>query len=328
MGTGDWNDGMDRVGREGKGESVWLAFFLYDVLSRFEEIARRHKDPDFATQCEIHAKTLKENIEKNGWDGNWYRRAYFDDGTPLGSASDAECQIDSIPQSWATLSVAGDEQRRGAALQSAYDRLVQKDKALVLLLSPAFDKSALDPGYIKGYVPGVRENGGQYTHAAVWLAMAFAKSGDNNRAWELFNLISPINHGRTAKEIATYKVEPYVTAGDVYAVAPHTGQGGWTWYTGSAGWMYQLIISSVLGIKKTAGKISFDPCIPDEWSSFKIHYRFGKAVYHITISRKEGTHEMSVILDGAKQEAKCLTLVDDGKEHFVEVSSTDILIEQ
>ncbi|HZI52385.1 MAG TPA: cyclic beta 1-2 glucan synthetase, partial [Chitinophagaceae bacterium] len=244
IGSGDWNDGMDKVGEHGKGESVWLGFFLYDVIMRFIEIAALHGDSTFAEQYKIRADQLRKNIEKHAWDGEWYRRAYFDDGTPLGSSTNDECKIDSIAQSWSVLSGAGDARRSRMGMEAAYTRLVRKENALIQLFDPPFDKSEMNPGYIKGYVPGVRENGGQYTHAAIWMVMALAALGDKRRTWDLLKMINPINHGLTQEDIAVYKVEPYVVPADVYAISQHTGRGGWTWYTGSAGWMYQLIVES------------------------------------------------------------------------------------
>ncbi len=319
MGTGDWNDGMNRVGHNGKGESIWLGFFLYDVLAKFIEVAKLYNDPDFAAQCKKDAETLSVNIEKNGWDGDWYRRAYFDDGTTLGSASNIDCKIDAIAQSWSVLSGAGNRERSVTAMESAVRYLVKKDAALIQLLDPPFDKAAIDPGYIKGYVPGVRENGGQYTHAAVWTVMAFARLGDSNRTWELLQMINPLNHGNTTDGITIYKVEPYVMAGDVYALPPHTGHGGWTWYTGSASWMYQLIIESFLGLRTQGDKLRFAPCIPAEWSSFKVHYRHRGTMYHITIHQKNIAGELTVSVDGLNQEDNAVSLVDDAVEHFVEV---------
>lgn len=320
MGTGDWNDGMDRVGKQGKGESVWLAFFLYDVLTQFVPVAQAHNDPDFVAQCTNEAKTLKENIEKNAWDGHWYRRAYFDDGTPLGSESNQECQIDSLAQSWSVLSGAGEIWHSAAGMESADKRLVRPKDNLIQLLDPAFDKSALEPGYIKGYVPGVRENGGQYTQAAVWLIMAFAKLGNNKRAWELLGMINPINHSKTADAVAVYKVEPYVMAADVYALSPHTGRGGWTWYTGSAGWTYQLITESLLGIKMEGNKLSFAPCIPDEWETFKVRYRFKNTFYQLSFTQKGSNTKMLVTVDGIEQTGNTIDLIDDKAEHIVEIS--------
>lgn len=315
IGSCDWNDGMDKVGEHGKGESVWLAFFLYDVLLRFAEVARLMHDDAFATRCVQEAATLQANIEKNAWDGEWYRRAYFDDGTPLGSASNPECQIDSISQSWAVLSGAGDPQRTASAMHQVDQRLVRRDHALIQLLDPPFSTSQLNPGYIRGYVPGVRENGGQYTHAAIWTAMAFAKLGDGARAWELLNMINPINHARSAAEVAVYKVEPYVVAADVYAVSPHVGRGGWTWYTGSSGWMYRLIIEALLGITLEVDRLHLAPVLPPEWSSFKMRYRYRDSLYLITVRQDGAAPGMTV--DGVAQEGNTIVLNDDGAEHLV-----------
>jgi cellobiose phosphorylase len=319
IGTGDWNDGMNRVGEHGKGESVWLGFFLYDVLQQFIEVARLRGDIAFVERCQREAAQLRQSLEQNGWDGEWYRRAYFDDGSVLGSASNAECQIDSISQSWSVLSGAGDAGRSRMAMEAVDQRLVRRDHALIQLLDPPFDKSGLNPGYIKGYVPGVRENGGQYTHAAIWTVMAFGALGNQQRAWELLSLINPLNHGSTPSDVATYKVEPYVVAADVYAVAPHIGRGGWTWYTGSAGWMYRLIVESLLGLRLHVDKLSFSPCLPDEWRSFKLHYRYRNTSYHITIINKGGLTATRVTVDGVNQSDTAIQLVDDRKERFVDV---------
>jgi cyclic beta-1,2-glucan synthetase len=320
IGSGDWNDGMNLVGLHGKGESVWLGFFLYEVLMRFTELAHMRGDTAFAERCQAEAAQLRQNIEHNGWDGEWYRRAYFDDGTPLGSASNAECQIDAIAQSWAVLSGAGDPLRSRTAMAAVDRRLVRRDHALIQLLDPPFDKSALDPGYIKGYVPGVRENGGQYTHGAIWTVMAFAALGDSRRAWELFDMINPVNHASSEAAIATYKVEPYVVAADVYAVSPHTGRGGWTWYTGSAGWMYRLIVESLLGLKLEVDKLRFAPCLPSEWETFKLHYRYRETVYHIVVLQTHAPDsKTSVTVDGVEQQDEAVPLVDDRLEHAVEV---------
>ncbi|SFB07280.1 Cellobiose phosphorylase [Collimonas sp. OK607] len=321
MGSCDWNDGMDKVGDKGKGESVWLSFFLYDVLTGFAEIAEIHADHAFADRCRSEAKQLQQNIEKNGWDGGWYRRAYFDDGTPLGSAQNVECQIDSISQSWAVLSGAGDPQRVQTAMQAVDKRLVRRTEAIIQLLDPPFDKSDQDPGYIRGYVPGVRENGGQYTHAAIWTVMAFAKLGNHWRAWELMRLINPLNHGKTARKIATYKVEPYVVAADVYARAPHVGRGGWTWYTGSAGWMYRLIVESLLGLKLEGDKLHVTPCLPQDWDTYRMNYRYRDTMYSIvvtqTVARGAGTQ---VSVDGIMQMDAVIVLQDDKREHVVEIT--------
>jgi cellobiose phosphorylase len=257
------------------------------------------------------------NIERNGWDGGWYRRAYFDDGTPLGSEENSECQIDSIAQSWSVLCGAADAGRSRGAMRALDERLVRRDRGLVQLLDPPFDKGDLNPGYIKGYLPGIRENGGQYTHAAIWAAMAFARLGDNRRAWELFDVINPVNHAKTAAAIATYKVEPYVVAADVYAVPPHIGRGGWTWYTGSAGWMYRLITESLLGLRLEVDRLHLAPCVPAGWGGFKIHYRYRETVYHIEIVQAPG--EAAMTIDGEPSSGAAIPLVNDGREHFVEL---------
>ena len=321
MGSGDWNDGMNLVGEHGKGESVWLGFFLYEVLMRFTEVARSHGDVSFAERCLREAAGLRHTIEEHGWDGEWYRRAYFDDGAPLGSALNPECQIDSISQSWSVLSGAGEAARARLAMEAVDQRLVRREQALIQLLEPPFDKSDLNPGYIKGYVPGVRENGGQYTHAAIWAVMAFAALGDNSRAWELLAMINPVNHARSPEEIAIYKVEPYVVTADVYAVSPHTGRGGWSWYTGSAGWMYRLIVESLLGLRLEVDKLRFTPCLPSDWSGFTMHYRYRETVYHIAVQRPPAAPgETRVTLDGVDQQDNTIPLIDDRQEHFVEVS--------
>jgi cellobiose phosphorylase len=320
IGGGDWNDGMNMVGEQGRGESVWLGFFLYEVLMRFCEVARDRGDTSFAERCEKEAAGLRFNIEEHGWDGEWYRRAYFDDGTPLGSASNLECRIDSIAQSWSVLSGAADAGRTRMAMEAVDKRLVRRDNGLIQLLDPPFDKSGLNPGYIKGYVPGVRENGGQYTHGAIWAVMAFAALGDRERAWELLTMINPVNHARSPEAIATYKVEPYVVAADVYALSPHTGRGGWTWYTGSAGWMYRLIVESLLGLRLEGDKLRFAPCIPADWKMFKVHYRYRETVYHIDVLQThDGNGVSSVIIDGVELHDNAIPLVDDRKEHTVEV---------
>ncbi|HEX3717310.1 MAG TPA: glucoamylase family protein [Verrucomicrobiae bacterium] len=320
IGCGDWNDGMNRVGEQGRGESVWLAFFFYDVLNQFAELARAHGDPGFAEQCLAHAHELQRNIELHAWDGEWYRRAYFDNGEPLGSHTNEECQIDSLPQSWSVISGAGEPARSRQAMQSVDDRLVRRDAGLIQLFDPPFDKSALNPGYIKGYIPGVRENGGQYTHGAIWTVMACALMGETDRAWELFALLNPVHHGGTPKQIGTYKVEPYVIAADVYGEEPHTGRGGWTWYTGSAGWMYRLLIETLLGVNLTGDQLLLTPRIPKGWNSYKVHYRYRQTIYHITINRlvAEWAESNQLVLDGKELAGKMIPLVDDRREHFVE----------
>ena len=320
MGCGDWNDGMNLVGKEGKGESVWLAFFFYEVLTQFVALARQRGDFNTADRLELEAGRLRGNIEQSAWDGQWYRRAYFDDGKPLGSSENEECQIDSISQSWSVLSGAGMQDRTSIAMASVYKRLVKSDEQLILLLDPPFDKSDLNPGYIKGYVPGVRENGGQYTHGAIWTAMAFAEMGDTDRAWELFSMINPIHHGATPEGIGKYRAEPYVVAADVYGVAPHVGRGGWTWYTGSAGWMYRLITESLLGIHLDVDKLRFQPRPPRDWPSFKMHYRFRETTYHILVKCNGGGNRMqSLSVDGVEQNEPFVHLIDDGGSHQVNI---------
>lgn len=319
IGSCDWNDGMDKVGERGKGESVWLSFFLYEVLMRFSEVVTLRNDLLFSQKFQNEANKLRQNIEAQAWDGEWYRRAYFDDGTPLGSAQNVECQIDSISQSWSVLSGAGAPDRTSLAMQAADRRLVRNEEAFIQLLDPPFDKSDQHPGYIRGYVPGVRENGGQYTHAAIWLAMAFIKlGGDANkqRAWELMRMINPVNHGKTDIDIARYKVEPYVIAADVYAVSPHVGRGGWTWYTGSSGWMYRLIIESLLGIKLENDKLIITPCLPKEWTSYRVDYRYRDTVYQITITKNQSpTVTGKVMLDGVELSDGIIPLIDDKNDH-------------
>ncbi len=319
IGSCDWNDGMDKVGSEGKGESVWLGFFLYDVLMRFAAIAKQRGDQKFVLRCQQEAVKLQTNLEHHGWDGDWYRRAYFDDGTPLGSASNTECKIDSISQSWSVLSGAGNPVRTVTAMQALDQYLVRREAALVQLLDPPFDHSEQNPGYIRGYVPGVRENGGQYTHAAVWAAMAFAKMGDAKRAWELFNMINPVNHGTTAEQIAIYKVEPYVIAADVYGVTPHVGRGGWTWYTGSSGWMYRFIIESLLGLTLEGDKLYFAPCLPADWTQFKLRYQYRETTYQITIIQQHQSLATEVLIDDIKQDSPYVSLINDGLTHSVTV---------
>jgi cyclic beta-1,2-glucan synthetase len=317
IGTCDWNDGMDRVGNQGRGESVWLGFFLYEVLQCFAELAERRADYGFVTTCRSAAQVLSHHIEQNAWDGKWYRRGYFDDGTPLGSEQNDECRIDSISQSWGVLSGAADPQRVRGAMQEVDARLVRRDAGLIQLLDPPFDKGVLDPGYIRGYVPGVRENGGQYTHAAIWTAMAFARLGDADKAWELTRMINPVSHSSTPEDCAIYKAEPYVMTADIYAVAPHVGRGGWSWYTGSAGWMYRLIVESLLGVERKGERLALAPQLPPDWEGFRLHYRYGSTRYTIDVRRGDSVTVLSV--DGVAQDSSVLALVDDGRAHNVEL---------
>ncbi len=319
MGSGDWNDGMNLVGIHGKGESVWLGFFLYEVLTQFAQIAEKRGDAVFVERCRVEAQKLQKNLEQYGWDGEWYLRAYFDDGSPLGSKKNVECQIDSVSQSWSVLSGAASHARAQQAMSALDQRLIHRESGLIQLLDPPFDKSNLNPGYIKGYIPGVRENGGQYTHAAIWAAMAFADLGDNERAWQLMRMMNPVNRSATPEKISTYKVEPYVAAADVYALEPHTGRGGWTWYTGSAGGMYRLIIESLLGLKLEADKLTFKPCLPVDWKSLKMNYHYKKTLYQIAISQTEEEQRSSVRVDGVLCSEMTIPLIDDRKTHRVEV---------
>ncbi|MBO0801221.1 MAG: phosphorylase, partial [Blastocatellia bacterium] len=321
MGSGDWNDGMNRVGREGRGESVWLAWFLIATLSDFAELAERRGDRERSATYRSHAEKLKLAVEKEAWDGEWYRRAYFDDGTPLGSAENEECRIDSIAQSWGVISGAADPERARRALNSVDKHLVRRDRKLVLLFTPPFDQSPLDPGYIKGYVPGVRENGGQYTHAAIWTVLAFALLGDGDRAFELFRMINPVCLTRKEEEVMRYQIEPYVIAADVYAAAPYVGRGGWSWYTGSGGWMYRVAIEAILGFKLRVSRFTIDPCIPSSWRQYEIVYTHQQARYRIIVENPEGVSRgvARVELDGAALEDKWVPLSGEEGEHQVRV---------
>jgi cyclic beta-1,2-glucan synthetase len=326
MGSGDWNDGMNRVGVEGKGESVWLGWFLYLTLKNFAGFCDKRKEKRRGNKYRSHMEKLKQALEENGWDGDWYRRAYFDDGTPLGSAQNEECRIDSIPQSWGVISGAADRQRSLRAVAAVEEYLIRRGDGLVVLFTPPFDKSPVDPGYIKGYVPGVRENGGQYTHAALWMVIAYAMLGEGDRAWELFALLNPISHASTRAGLHKYRVEPYVAAADVYAVWPHTGRGGWTWYTGSAGWMYRGVLESIVGFKLRGNRLSIDPCIPRGWREFEITYRQGSTTYNLQI---ENPHNLNrgvaeVEVDGKKVDGSEIELESDGKEHVVRITLNQV----
>jgi cyclic beta-1,2-glucan synthetase len=272
MGCGDWNDGMNKVGEEGRGESVWVGWFLLVVLARFLPIMKHRGDTDQAADWQIRQAALRNAIETNAWDGEWYRRAYFAVETPLGSVQNDECQIDSLAQTWAVIA-GGDPIRSRQAVEAVMDRLVEWKAKLVLLFTPPFNTSRLDPGYIKGYVPGIRENGGQYTHSASWLIQALTMLGDGNRAAQIFDLINPVNHATTRDQAALYQVEPYVICADVYGVPPHTGRGGWTWYTGSAAWFYRAAIEFILGFQLRGKQVQFSPRIPDAWDGFQFRFR-------------------------------------------------------
>ena len=320
MGSGDWNDGMNRVGHLGQGESVWLGFFLHEVLSQFATLAQRRGDEAFAKQCLATAGVLASQIEKHAWDGQWYRRAYFDHGEPLGSAQNAECRIDSLPQSWATIAGVGAPERRRLALDSMWDQLVHQDIQIVQLLTPPFDRCALDPGYIKGYPPGVRENGGQYTHAAVWAAQALALAGRSEQAAALVSLLNPINHALDPQAVERYKVEPYVFSADVYGQPPHDGRGGWTWYTGSAAWFYRLLHEVIFGIERQVDTLRFRPRVPASWTRFKLHYRYYQTFYHLVFTQAPTQQgPIRLTLDGQSLQGETLKLVNDQRDHTVEV---------
>jgi cyclic beta-1,2-glucan synthetase len=321
MGGGDWNDGMNRVGHLGKGESVWVGWFLYTTLTAFSPFCDQRKQTARADRYRKHCENLKTALAQNAWDGDWYRRAYFDDGTPLGSVQNDECRIDSIVQSWSVISGAAESYRSQRAMAAVEEYLIRRGDGLVILFTPPFDKSNLDPGYIKGYVPGVRENGGQYTHAALWTLIAFAMLGDGERAGELFSLLNPVNHSSTRAGLHKYKVEPYVAVGDVYAVPPHTGRGGWTWYTGSAGWMYRAGLESILGFKLQGETLMIDPCVPRWWRDFEITYRRGRTTWRIKVENPLGVSRgvATVELDGSLQTNDEIPLVDDSQTHNVRV---------
>lgn len=318
MGTGDWNDGMNLVGREGRGESVWVAWFLIDTLRRFAPLCAARGEGEVAKELLAAAERYRAAVEQHGWDGAWYRRAYFDDGTPLGSAANTECRIDSIAQSWAVISGAGSVERARQAMHAVEEHLVREKDGLILLFTPPFDTGTLEPGYIKGYVPGVRENGGQYTHAALWVVMATALLGEGDRAHALFSLLNPIRHGESGTRIATYRVEPYVVAADVYGAPPHTGRGGWTWYTGSASWMYRIGLENLLGFRRGGDHFTLEPAIPAKWEGFQMAVRHGTASYGIEV-RRALAHEQpgEFTLDGQPLTGGRVPLEDDGRQHQV-----------
>ncbi len=318
IGTGDWNDGFSAIGREGKGESVWLGWFILLTLKRFMPICKKYADNERFEKYGQVMTELLDNMEKNAWDGSWYRRAYFDDGTPVGSISSLECQIDSIAQSWAIISESGRENRVKDAMLAVERYLWDKEEGILKLFTPPFDKTKNNPGYIRGYIPGVRENGGQYTHAAIWAILAYTKLGDRDKAMELFNMLNPINHTRTKTEVAKYKVEPYVIAADVYDVHPNVGRGGWTWYTGAAGWMYQVAIEGILGISINNDKLTISPCVPTNWPGYTVNYRYKTTEYviEVQLGRRENTR---IILDETVLNGFPVSLIDDGQKHLLKI---------
>jgi cyclic beta-1,2-glucan synthetase len=309
------------VGVEGKGESVWLAWFLIDVVGRFTEVMEQAGMGEHVASYRKEAERLAEAVEKEAWDGDWYRRGYFDDGTPLGSLKNREAWIDSLPQSWAVLSGAADRERARQALESAYEHLVPNNEKLVLLFTPPFDKTEKSPGYIQAYPPGVRENGGQYTHGALWLAMAFARLGDGEKSHALLSMLNPIEHAREPEDVARYVVEPYVVAADIYRLPGRVGQGGWTWYTGSAGWMYRAWLEEVLGVKVCGNTMRIDPVLPSSWDKVGVRYRHGKALYEITIENPDGLNGgvAWVEVDGRRLEDSAIALEKALIKHRVRV---------
>jgi len=319
MGSGDWNDGMNRVGHAGKGESVWLGFFLHHVLTSFAPLAQARGDVSLVDLCAREAAVLAVHLDGEAWDGAWYTRAWFDSGEPLGSHVNAECRIDSLPQSWAVLSGATDPVRARQAMSEVDRQLVDAEHGVVRLFTPPFVDSQPNPGYIQGYVAGVRENGGQYTHAAVWAAMAFAALGDADRAWAITRMLNPIHHSDSPSARERYRVEPYVMAADVYTVAPHAGMGGWTWHTGSAGWMYRLLLESLFGLRVEVDRLTLTPCMPADWSGFTLKYRFRETNYRLVARRVRPDESPAYTLDGTRLADPWLTLVDDGSDHEVKV---------
>ena len=320
IGTGDWNDGMNRVGHQGRGESVWLGWFLSKILHDFSALVRARGDTARAVRWAGERERMATMLEQ-AWDGDWYRRAYFDDGTPLGSAQAQECRIDAISQSWAVLSRVAPRRRAERAMDAVRMQLVRRDTGVIQLLAPPFDQSSLDPGYIRGYIPGVRENGGQYTHAAIWTVMAMAHLGSGDEAVELFHMLNPINHNRTPADVERYQVEPYVVAADVYTHPAHIGRGGWTWYTGSAAWMYRLGLESILGLRRRGQRFSVAPCVPGTWNGFVVRWRYGRSLYEITVENPGRTNRgvAEAVLDGDRVDARSIPLVDDGATHRLRV---------
>ena len=309
MGTGDWNDAMSSVGDEGRGESVWLAWFLVEVLKKFADLCAGRGEQELASRYRDRADGLRATVERTGWDGEWYLRAFFDDGTPLGSRQNEEARIDSLSQSWSVISGSGDPDRTAVAMRSVEEHLIREKEKLVLLYSPPFDKSRPHPGYIMGYPPGVRENGGQYTHAALWVAMAFARMKDGDRAVRVLQMLNPIEHSRTPADCAAYRTEPYVVAADVYSLQHQSGRGGWTWYTGSAGWMYRVWLEEVLGFKLRAGRLSIEPVIPEGWPGYHLTFRYGRTEYRIAVE------------NGGERSKQEIELVDDGEVHSIHINA-------
>ncbi len=330
MGSGDWNDGMNRVGSGGKGESVWNGWFLLSIFRDLLPLMEERGDGPRAERYRAEAERLRQSLEEHAWDGRWYRRAYFDDGTPLGSADNAECRIDSLPQSWAVISGAACPERARQAFDEMFERLVRSDEQIIKLFTPPFgqtsevsktSEASLEPGYVKGYVPGIRENGGQYTHAATWVVKAAAMLGRGTTAERLLSLLNPIEH-TTPQKVERYRVEPYVLAGDVAGESPHTGRGGWTWYTGSAGWLYRVALEDILGVRRRGERLYIEPCVPAAWRKYTVTLRHGGSTYHIEVRNPDGGEHgvRRLSIDGQTVQAGCIDLIDDGKAHQVHVT--------
>jgi len=319
MGSGDWNDGMNRVGIGRKGESVWLGWFLYENHKRFAYLCDLKGEEGLSEQHRQRAEKIREIVDQVAWDGDWYLRAFYDDGSPLGSHRNKECQIDSLPQSWSIITGGAPKERQFKAIDAVDEHLVQKEDRLIQLFTPPFDKTEKDPGYIKGYPPGIRENGGQYTHAAIWAVWALTELGMGYKAFEQFKLLNPITHSLTNEDANRYAVEPYVVAADIYSKAPYVGRGGWTWYTGSSGWLYRLGMEAILGFKLKGDHFTIDPCIPDNWDGFNLTYKNGSSVFHIEVKNpghiEKGVKEM--ILDGEKMQDNIIPFLQDSKDHHV-----------
>jgi cyclic beta-1,2-glucan synthetase len=318
---------MNRVGEQGRGESVWLGWFLHTTLMAFAPVANARGEQQRSARWLAHAAVLRESLERNAWDGAWYRRGYFDDGTPLGSAQSDECRIDSIAQSWSVISGVATGARATQAMAELESQLIRPDVGLALLFAPPFDRTPLEPGYVKGYPPGIRENGGQYTHAAAWSVIAFAKLGEGNKAADLFALLNPINKTNTRAGLRRYKVEPYAVAADIYSMPPHVGRGGWTWYTGSAGWIYRAGLESILGFQLQGEHLLMNPCIPKEWPNFSISFKYRTSRYDIAVANPSAVSSgvVRTIVDGAVLNGPStigvrISLVNDGATHAVQLT--------
>jgi len=319
IGSGDWNDGMNRVGIHGKGESVWLAWFLYENHKRFADLCDIEKDHELAKKHRDRAEEIKDAVNQVAWDDNWYLRAFYDDGTPLGSHRNEECQIDSLPQSWSILTGGAPNERKFTAIHAVEEELVQRDDRLIQLFTTPFDETEKDPGYIKGYPPGIRENGGQYTHAAIWAVWALTELGMGDQAYEQFKLLNPVTHSLNLDDANRYVVEPYVVAADIYSRAPFVGHGGWTWYTGSSGWLYRLGTEAILGFRMLGDNFTIDPSIPDRWDGFQMTFKRKGTAFNIDVQNPDHVEKgvVEIRLDGEKLDDKLIPLLDNSSEHKV-----------